>query len=254
MKQRILTAALIIAVVLPPLILGGALIDLLMLFCQVTGACEITHCLKTPRKNGLMIAMIAVMIGLALVGPEWLGAGLALTLVLLFAAAIADPQLNLNDITLVFAMLTVFVMAVRSIISIYDRNSWLMMYVILATYLTDTGAYFCGYFFGKHKLIERISPKKTVEGAIGGWLCGTAGAFIFAWAMLPELPLGLALFGAATMAVVGQLGDLAFSLIKRHVGIKDFGSFLPGHGGILDRIDSLLFNLLYFTLILAMVV
>ena len=72
--------------------------------------------------------------------------------------------------------------------------------------------------------------------------------------MLPELPLGLALFGAATMAVVGQLGDLAFSLIKRHVGIKDFGSFLPGHGGILDRIDSLLFNLLYFTLILAMVV
>lgn len=65
---------------------------------------------------------------------------------LLFAAAIADPQLNLNDITLVFAMLTVFVMAVRSIISIYDRNSWLMMYVILATYLTDTGAYFCGYF------------------------------------------------------------------------------------------------------------
>ena len=166
----------------------------------------------------------------------------------------ADPQLNLNDITLVFAMLTVFVMAVRSIISIYDRNSWLMMYVILATYLTDTGAHFCGYFFGKHKLIERISPKKTVEGAIGGWLCGTAGAFIFAWAMLPELPLGLALFGAATMAVVGQLGDLAFSLIKRHVGIKDFGSFLPGHGGILDRIDSLLFNLLYFTLILAMVV
>lgn len=119
-----------------------------------------------------MIAMIAVMIGLALVGPEWLGAGLALTLVLLFAASIADPQLNLNDITLVFAMLTVFVMAVRSIISIYDRNSWLMMYVILATYLTDTGAYFCGYFFGKHKLIERISPKKTVEGAIGGWLCG----------------------------------------------------------------------------------
>ena len=214
MKQRILTAALIIAVVLPPLILGGALIDLLMLFCLVTGAYEITHCLKTPRKNGLMIAMIAVMIGLALVGPEWLGAGLALTLVLLFAAAIADPQLNLND----------------------------------------TGAYFCGYFFGKHKLIERISPKKTVEGAIGGWLCGTAGAFIFAWAMLPELPLGLALFGAATMAVVGQLGDLAFSLIKRHVGIKDFGSFLPGHGGILDRIDSLLFNLLYFTLILAMVV
>ena len=253
MKQRILTAALIIAVVLPPLILGGALIDLLMLFCLVTGAYEITHCLKTPRKNGLMIAMIAVMIGLALVGPEWLGAGLALTLVLLFAAAIADPQLNLNDITLVFAMLTVFVMAVRSIISIYDRNSWLMMYVILATYLTDTGAYFCGYFFGKHKLIERISPKKTVEGAIGGWLCGTAGAFIFAWAMLPELP-GLAPVWSGDdggCRTAGRSGVQPDQAACRNQGLR----FVPSRTrGILDRIDSLLFNLLYFTLILAMVV
>ena len=254
MKQRILTAALIIAVVLPPLIVGGTLIDLLMLFCLVTGAYEITHCLKTPRKNLLMIAMIGVMIALALISPQFLGAGLALTMVVLFDEAIADPKLDLNDITLVFAMLTIFTMAVRSIISIYAQNSWLMMYVILATYLTDTGAYFSGYFFGKHKLIERISPKKTVEGAIGGWLCGMLGAFVFALTMLPELSMGLALFGAATMAIVGQLGDLAFSLIKRNVGIKDFGSFLPGHGGILDRIDSLLFNLLYFTLILAMVV
>ena len=144
MKQRILTAALIIAVVLPPLIVGGTLIDLLMLFCLVTGAYEITHCLKTPRKNLLMIAMIGVMIALALISPQFLGAGLALTMVVLFAAAIADPKLDLNDITLVFAMLTIFTMAVRSIISIYAQNSWLMMYVILATYLTDTGAYFSG--------------------------------------------------------------------------------------------------------------
>lgn len=253
MKQRFLTALLIIAVVLPPLILGGWLIQLLILFCLITSAYEITHCLKCNNKTPLMLAMIAAMLILAWVGETFLAAGLALALVVLFTLAIFSEDYQLSDMTLVFAMMTVFVMAVRSILTIYDTNSWMMMFVILATYLTDTGAYFSGYFFGRHKLNERISPKKTVEGAIGGWLAGTLGSFLFALWLVPEMPAAVALFAAATLSIVGQIGDLAFSLIKRHYAIKDYGSFLPGHGGILDRIDSLLFNLLYFALILALV-
>ena len=254
MKQRILTAICIIAVVLPPLILGGWLLDLLMLFCVVSGAIEITNCVHCRNKTLLRVFMILVMLALALLPSAFFAGGLALTLVLLFTAAILDDQFDLSDVTLIFAMMTVFVMAVRSILAIYDVDSRLMMFVILATYMTDTGAYFFGYFFGKHKLIERISPKKTIEGAVGGWALGTVSAFAFAWFMIPSLNPGVALFAAATMSVVGQIGDLAFSMIKRHVGIKDYGNIFPGHGGVLDRIDSLLFNLLYFTLILAMVV
>ena len=254
MKQRFLTAICIIAVVLPPLVFGGWMMDLLMLFCVVSGAVEITNCLKAPKKNLLRAVMILVMLGLSVLPSAYFAAGLALTLVLLFTAAILDDQFDLNDVTLIFSMMTVFVMAVRSILAIYDVNSRLMLFVILATYMTDTGAYFFGYFFGKHKLVERISPKKTIEGSVGGWVLGTAVSFAFAWFMIPSMNPGLALFAAATMSVIGQIGDLAFSMIKRHVGIKDYGSIFPGHGGVLDRIDSLLFNLLYFTIILTMVV
>ena len=254
MKQRILTSLLIVAVVLPPLILGGWSMDLLMLFCIVAGSYEIVHCLSLPYRKSLIAGLILTMVLLSRTSPQMLGGRLAAALVVLFALAIFEKHTRLSDITLIFAMMTIFTMAVRSIITIYQVDSWMMMYVILATYCTDTGAYFCGVFFGRHKLIERISPKKTVEGAIGGWLCGMIISFVFAWQMLPSMSLPMALFASATLAVVGQIGDLAFSLIKRTVGIKDFGSFLPGHGGVLDRIDSLLFNLLYFALILALVV
>ena len=119
--------------------------------------------------------------------------------------------------------------------------------ILLATYLTDTGAYFAGRFFGRHKLNERISPKKTIEGAIGGYLFGAIGSFLFGYFMVLDLfPLWYISLISCTMPLAGQLGDLSFSAVKRHFNVKDFGTIFPGHGGVLDRIDSLIFNLLIF--------
>ena len=107
---------------------------------------------------------------------------------------------------------------------------------------SDTGAYFAGRFFGKHKLAPRVSPKKTVEGAIGGLLGSVVAAIVMSTVFMHDLPLAHAIVIAIVGNILGQLGDLAESLIKRSTGTKDSGSILPGHGGLLDRIDALMFT------------
>ena len=99
-----------------------------------------------------------------------------------------------------------------------------------------------GRAFGKHKLFERISPKKTWEGAIGGLVFSVAFGGLVKFLALPEVPWVHALVVAALIDIAGVLGDLVESMFKRSFGVKDSGRIMPGHGGILDRIDSLLFS------------
>ena len=129
-----------------------------------------------------------------------------------------------------------------------DGHRWLFV-ALAIVWAADTGAYFAGRRFGKRKLSPRISPNKTVEGLVGGLVCGLVVALAFApfaGARLGELPLvALAAFAAVLFSVVG---DLFESLLKRHVGAKDSGALIPGHGGILDRIDGVVAALPVFTL------
>lgn len=126
----------------------------------------------------------------------------------------------------------------------------LLLLPVLATWASDTGAYAVGRTMGRHKLLPSVSPGKTIEGSVGGllgsvlvtwlltrWLLRPAAHLDFRWA-----PVGVILFGAMVSAV-GQVGDLAKSLLKRDAGVKDSSTLIPGHGGVLDRVDSLLFVL-----------
>jgi phosphatidate cytidylyltransferase len=123
-----------------------------------------------------------------------------------------------------------------------DQGGWWIILALTVTWMNDTCAYFAGRAFGKHKLYPRISPSKTWEGAIGGALGSIGGAMIVQHFWIPQLqPWGAALIGAGA-ALLGPLGDLSESMLKRAFGAKDSGRLLPGHGGILDRIDALIFN------------
>lgn len=128
--------------------------------------------------------------------------------------------------------------AVRLPATLADPGAWLVLLVMFATWACDTGAFFTGRAFGRHPLAPAISPGKTVEGAAGGWASALAMALL--GGSLLSLDLRLAALLGALIGLLAQLGDLCESALKRDLGIKDFGGLLPGHGGVLDRFDSLL--------------
>ena len=119
--------------------------------------------------------------------------------------------------------------------------AWLLT-VILVTWLSDTGAYLTGRAFGRRKLIPHVSPNKTWEGLIGGLALATITSVLCAWLFGLDINLALAALAGLVLAVVGVFGDLTESLIKRQAGVKDSGNLIPGHGGMLDRLDALLFT------------
>lgn len=118
--------------------------------------------------------------------------------------------------------------------------SWVVLCMMIA-WFGDTGGYFAGRAFGKHKLYEKVSPKKTVEGSVGGLVGSVVGALVAHFWYLPSLPLVDGVVLALVGGALGQAGDLCESLVKRSTGVKDSGWIVPGHGGILDRIDALMF-------------
>jgi len=121
-----------------------------------------------------------------------------------------------------------------------EAGAWLVLFTFFCTWASDTGAYFVGRFYGRTKLAPQLSPSKTVEGSVGGLVFTIFMAMLIGFIIrLPEyhsVALG------ALIGVLSQLGDLSESAIKREIGIKDFGRIVPGHGGVLDRFDSLLFT------------
>ena len=210
--------------------------------------------------------------------------GISVLLLVLFFLSIIHSNFNIQDVTYLFTMVILISIGTQSLLflryypeacfltqsTVYNFNKistcTLFAYIILATIMTDTGAYFTGILFGKHKMNPRISPKKTWEGFFGGIIISAICSITFAVVMslvgYPILPcldikdsfswVYIILFGL-TMPLVATLGDFIFSAIKRHFDIKDFSNIIKGHGGILDRLDSIFAVGIYVASVLVLI-
>ena len=127
----------------------------------------------------------------------------------------------------------------------YEYTNIFVFMIILSVCINDSFALFAGMKFGKKKLNPRISPNKTIAGSIGGYAGGCATVLLIGLICLKQINSAYIITLALTLPVVTQIGDLAFSAIKRHYGIKDFSNLFPGHGGVLDRLDSISFSCMW---------
>ncbi|RMF54267.1 MAG: phosphatidate cytidylyltransferase [Bacteroidetes bacterium] len=249
---RILTALVGIPLVVGLLYAGGGWLLAGVLLTGILAQREVYDMmaaggLAPHRKEGLLLGVLLVLWALM----PGAGAMAVLVFVLLLAASplrkgTAHPLSSLAATVfgaLYPACLLGFLVRLREARGpLVDGEAafWLALATVALVWITDTFAYYAGRAFGRHPLAPTVSPKKTWEGAIGGAVGGLLGAVVFRLTVLPFLDwphvVALGLIGG----VVSQLGDLAESRMKRSVGVKDSGTLLPGHGGLLDRIDALL--------------
>lgn len=203
-----------------------------------------------PRGHGLELALgsaltIALIIALHLGGPA--GAMLAVLLLVILGSRLVSPRdlasgLSDSGILVLGVLYVGFTLGHLPLIRALDGGIAFIFFLLLVTWLGDTGAYLAGKTLGRHKLAPVVSPNKTVEGLIGGLLLASLGAYAAKLAFLPMLSLLDCLVLGLGLGAVGALGDLVESAMKRSAGVKDAGHLLIGHGGLLDRLDSLLFT------------
>lgn len=155
-----------------------------------------------------------------------------------------------NDAFYLFGIILFLGIAFNSMIIIRNKNIFLFIYLLLISLGTDTFSYIFGSLFGKHKLAPNISKNKTIEGAILGSLSGSALAVTFYYFNIGDLELLSLVLSTYVLSIIGIIGDLIFSKIKRENNIKDYSNIIPGHGGILDRLDSTLFVFMFYVLLM----
>ncbi len=249
MKQRILTALAVIAVALGFFALGDIGFMALIIAVLAFAAYELYSLIKSQVKPIIYPIMLVFMIAtpfMSIYNLVSLICGLFLVLALLM---ILTKWFTMDIMSLIFIMSTLIMMAIYSAVNLFMQFGYLAFFwILVANYLTDTMAYFIGVKFGKHKMIPSVSPNKTWEGALGGYFGGLIGSLVFGYFL--DFDYEFIILASLLIPIVAQLGDLFFSSIKRQYNIKDFGTLLPSHGGILDRIDSLVFSLLLMMLLL----
>jgi len=210
-------------------------------------AVYLSHALHIATgSNYSLLTLITLLLSIFFVFISWL----AIEFVLTFKtkkAEVSVKRLKLKQIPIVIAagMLIPFLLSSLISLKCLEYGHLLVLLPIIAAFTTDSGAYFIGITMGKTKAFPKISPNKTIEGCVGGVITGTLGILLYGIIISYATPLtvlypALFLYGVLG-SVVTQLGDLTFSLIKRKCGIKDYGKIMPGHGGALDRFDSMTF-------------
>ena len=253
---RVVTALVLLPLVLRLIWLGGIWFALLLSVAAALCALELNLLPRGGEKGAALSGAALVSMGGAFLLPLlievrfWIVTAnvvlaavliIAFTDALLFEEQIDDAPRRVG-LALLGAVYPGLLLSALVRLRQHPRGEWWILLALTVTWMNDTCAYFAGRAFGRRKLYPRISPSKTWEGAIGGALGSMAGAIAVQLLWIPQLPTwGAALIGAGA-ALLGPLGDLSESMLKRAFGAKDSGHLLPGHGGMLDRIDALIFN------------
>lgn len=251
MRQRIITGIILIAALLPAVIYGGWLFNLVIAILCTIGSIEILRMSKIDR---MIVPSILTYVGLlsiifydqiSPVIPGNLSQAivplLSIMLLLMSTVIVEDYDFTKAGIS----ALAMFYLGLGGYgaVSIRGADFALLGFIMLVVFTTDMGAYFIGSKIGKRKLVPRISPNKTVEGAIGGIVSALILAAIYLSFFSFNYSYVIMLAIALILSISGQFGDLIASRLKRHFDVKDAGTIFPGHGGVLDRFDSVLFTL-----------
>ena len=253
MRSRVLVSVVGVPLILliifwaPAWVLAAALALL-----SAIAAFELTRCVDTAG-GGRVLTGGAVLGALGAVWlqfqcVQWYGALLVFYTLLAFAYAVCRAgAVRLQQVLTALFAAGALPYAFGAFLRLHDmgiHRAYLLL-PLLFSFCSDTAAFFAGHAFGKHKLAPRVSPHKTVEGAVGGLLGDIVGGLVFAFFVNAAFGerldyLGIAVLGVGC-SVIAQLGDLSFSLIKREFGVKDYGHIFLAHGGVLDRFDSVVF-------------
>ena len=257
MLKRIITAIIAILVFIPICIFSYTMIfPIAIALLSVVAVFEISKCLDFHKNMFLTVPLYLVALGLPIfrcfvssnafflshVPLIFIG----LLIYMLSYVMIRKNKDSLSEIVLLYALTTFIISGFSSILMVrlMFNGEAIYLLVFLGAWICDTFAYFTGMLFGKHKLIPEISPKKTVEGAIGGIVFTVIGFAIYCliWNSLSDYKLSyltLCIYGFV-LSIASQFGDLIASSIKRQYNLKDYGAIFPGHGGVLDRFDGVL--------------
>ncbi len=257
MGTRIISGIVLLVLLIGLLYAGGPVLLVAMLVISLIGLYEFYRALSNQHKPFQIIGYVAAILyyGVLLFREEWVRDGnfglfffIGLFWILMVLAVFSYPERRTEDVALTFAGV-LYVPVLFSFVYFLRQGQDGMLYapyIFWAAWGSDTCAYFTGRALGRHKLVPKLSPKKTVEGAIGGVvgamaICLLYGGLIhsFVDASLYTVLATSAVIGLFG-SVLGQVGDLFSSSVKRFMGVKDFGKLIPGHGGILDRFDSVL--------------
>ncbi|MGG0718799.1 phosphatidate cytidylyltransferase [Robertmurraya massiliosenegalensis] len=259
MKQRIITAIIAAAIFLPIVIIGGVPLILLAYLLASIALYELLKMrnLKLFSVPGI-ISLIVLWIFLLpdqlqdiLIALKYSKVEVALLAILLFLTYTVATKNKFTFDDVAFSIMSIIYIGMGFLYFIETRETGGLIYIFYSLFIiwaTDSGAYFIGRKIGKRKLWPEISPNKTVEGFLGGIICAVVVSILFG--IFSDIDSSFLKLGIITifLSIFGQVGDLVESALKRHYHVKDSGRLLPGHGGILDRFDSLLFvwPLLYF--------
>lgn len=251
MRQRVITAIVLLLAIIPAIIAGGWIFDVVIGMICILGSIELLHMAKISRRlfpslvTYIGILSIVFYDYIAVFIPDNLTSLLVplLSIMILLISTVLVPDYEFTKAGISTLAMFYIGLGGYAAVAIRAADLALFIFILLVVFSTDIGAYFVGSKIGKHKLAPTLSPNKTIEGSIGGIAMSLILAAIYLRFFTFNYSYSTMLIIAVILSITGQFGDLLESRLKRHFMVKDSGNILPGHGGILDRFDSVLFTL-----------